>query len=149
MDRIEVTIRRFMRSSRIWHYDFSVRVEKTTRRVWRLCGRVVLIFVFIYFVFPIPVGMQAQTGPADPRRIPPKVEWSTLTFSGIDVAVGTDGNPVIAGWDSGHKIRKVNAATGATIWDRNYYPINGELVTPVGVAIGPDNNPVILVKVYR
>jgi len=92
--------------------------------------------------------MQAQTGPADPRRIPPKVEWSTLTFSGIDVAVGTDGNPVIAGWDSGHKIRKVNAATGATIWDRNYYPINGELVTPVGVAIGPDNNPVILVKVY-
>jgi DNA-binding beta-propeller fold protein YncE len=70
-----------------------------------------------------------------------------VDLRGKDVAVGSDGNPVIV--DSpdsmaNTRVTKVDGATGAIIW----YAVldSGNFAEDKGIAVGPDGNPVVVMS---
>ncbi len=120
---------------------------EATYRASKLRRMLVLLLVLLLLSFSLPDQMQAQASnpaDADPRRVPLAVLWN-VALRGRDIAVGSDGNPVIAGspeFTPGIRITKLNGATGAIVWD---WDLESESFSDhKGIAIGPDGNPVVV-----
>jgi outer membrane protein assembly factor BamB len=107
----------------------------------------VLLFSLLLLSSSSPSPVEAQGGDpadADPRRVPPEVLWN-VGVPGRDIAIGSDGNPVIVDQPD-MRTTKVDGMTGAIIW--NVMIDSGSSVDPRGVAVGPDNNPVLVGTIH-
>ena len=113
------------------------------RIVFRVSQLSLLLFSLLILCSSSPSRVGAQGGSpadADPRRVPPEVLWN-VGLSGRDIAIGSDGNPVVV---DGPDMRatKVDRTTGVVIW--NVVIDSGSSVQPKGIAVGPDDNPVLV-----
>lgn len=118
--------------------------------VWKVSPMSLLLLTLLLLSFSILHWVQAQgSNPAnaDPRRVPPSALWN-IALRGSDIAVGSDGNPVVAGspeFTTGIRVTKVNEATGAIVWD---WVLESESFTDhKGIAVGSDGNPVVVATV--
>lgn len=84
------------------------------------------------------------------EELTPSTLWDVRSdFGGADypfrVAVGLDGHPVVAVTSTGFgRAIKYDGKTGAVLWNVTYSDPGGAFLEFLGIAVGPDGNPVVV-----